>query len=104
MRLRLQAIGTGLVSRCTVAVLALLATLLLPPTTARAANPPTLSMSFGADSIPVGGSTNLGFVIANPNGATFLTGIGFTDSLPAGLVVSTPNGLSSSCNVPVSAA
>ena len=60
-------------------------------------SPPTISKSFGASSVPVGGTTSLSFTIANPNGAASLTGVGFTDNLPAGLVVSTPNGLSGPC-------
>jgi hypothetical protein len=59
--------------------------------------PPTITEQFGATSIPVGGSTSLMFTVANPNGGSQLTGVGFTDSLPSGLVVSTPNGLSGSC-------
>jgi uncharacterized repeat protein (TIGR01451 family) len=59
--------------------------------------PPTISKSFGAPSIGVNGSTSLSFTIQNPNTATALTGVGFTDTFPAGLVVSTPNGLTGSC-------
>ena len=59
--------------------------------------PPTLSKVFGAASMPLNGSTSLGFTINNPNASTSLTGVGFTDSLPAGLVVSTPNGLTGTC-------
>jgi hypothetical protein len=59
--------------------------------------PPTLSKVFGAASMPLNGSTSLSFTINNPNAATSLTGVGFTDTLPAGLVVSTPNGLTGSC-------
>lgn len=59
--------------------------------------PPGLTKSFGAATIPVGGSTALTFVATNSSTTNGLTGVAFTDSLPAGLVVSTPNGLSGSC-------
>src|SRR5450631_162254 len=58
--------------------------------------PPSIVKSFGAPSIPLNGSTSLSFTISNSNDIT-LTGIGFTDALPSGLVVSTPNGLTGSC-------
>jgi hypothetical protein len=61
------------------------------------ATPPTIAKSFGAASIQVGGSTSLSFTINNPNASLSLTGVAFTDSLPAGLVVATPNGLTGSC-------
>jgi len=59
--------------------------------------PPTISKSFGAASIPLNGSTSLSFTINNPNASTSLSGIGFGDTLPTGLVVATPNGLTGSC-------
>ena len=62
------------------------------------ATPPTVAASFTAASIPLNGSTSLSFTITNPAANTFsLTGVGFMDSLPAGLVVSSPNGLTGSC-------
>jgi len=61
------------------------------------ATPPSIAKSFGAAAIAVGGSTSLGFTIANPASAMAATGLGFTDTLPSGLVVSTPNGLTGSC-------
>jgi IPTL-CTERM motif len=61
------------------------------------AAPPTLAKFFGAVSIPLNGSLSLSFTINNPNASTALAGVGFTDTLPAGLAVSTPNGLSGSC-------
>ena len=58
--------------------------------------PPTISKSFGAASIQLNGSTSLTFTIGNPNTNASLTGVGFSDTLPAGLVISTPNGLTGS--------
>src|SRR4029077_19966782 len=67
--------------------------------------PPSISKSFGAPRIPMNGSTSLSFTITNPGGnAAALTGVGFTDTFPAGIVVATPSGLTSSCNGSISAA
>jgi hypothetical protein len=72
------------------------------------AAPPTVAMAFGAASIPVGGTTSLTYTITNPNAdatidvrpAGFFTGtltnIGFTDTLPAGLLIATPNNIGGS--------
>lgn len=59
--------------------------------------PPVIAKAFSASPILTGSSTALSFSIANPNQSTTLSGIGFTDNLPAGLVVATPNGLSGTC-------
>jgi uncharacterized repeat protein (TIGR01451 family) len=59
--------------------------------------PPTITKAFGATSIPLNGSTSLSFTINNPNGTVSLTGVAFSDTLPAGLVISTPNGQTGSC-------
>ncbi len=61
------------------------------------APPANFTKSFGAGSIPLNGSTSLTFSLANINSGTTLHGIGFSDTLPAGLTVSTPNGLTGSC-------
>src|SRR5262249_12970779 len=59
--------------------------------------PPTISKAFGTGTITVNASTALTFTITNPNAGTALTGIAFTDTLVSGLVVATPNGLTSTC-------
>ncbi|HTC94427.1 MAG TPA: hypothetical protein VK699_13385 [Terriglobales bacterium] len=50
--------------------------------------PPSLSKLFLPDTIQVNGTSLLNFTIINPNSDVTLTGIQFTDALPAGLVVS----------------
>jgi len=52
----------------------------------------SFTKAFGAASIPLNGTTSLTFTLINSNDFDVLTG--FTDALPAGLVVATPNGLS----------
>ena len=61
------------------------------------APPANFTKSFGAPTIPLNGSTSLTFNLANINSGTTLHGIAFSDTLPAGLTVSTPNGLGGSC-------
>ena len=64
---------------------------------AQATLPPTITKSFGTVTLDLTATTSLSFTVGNPNPATDLTGVGFTDTLPSGLVISTPNGLTSSC-------
>jgi uncharacterized repeat protein (TIGR01451 family) len=58
---------------------------------------PTIRKTFGAANIPLNGSTSLSFTVTNPNGSSALTGVSFADTLPAGLLVSTPNGMTGVC-------
>src|SRR5262245_35102874 len=61
--------------------------------------PLTLTQQFGAASIPLNGSTTLTFRISHTSDAGLpISGIGFIDTLPPGLIVATPSGLSSSCD------
>ena len=62
--------------------------------------PPTLALSFAAPSVRLGGSIALSFTITNPNPSTALTGVGFAGTLPAGLVIATPNGASATTCIP----
>jgi uncharacterized repeat protein (TIGR01451 family) len=65
--------------------------------TVLAVPPPTLTKSFADSQIDLFfGTTALSFTLTNPNTIP-LTGLAFTDTLPSGLVVSTPNGLTGSC-------
>jgi hypothetical protein len=61
------------------------------------ATPPNLSKVFGEVSIGPGASTSLSFTLMNPNHIVTLHALQFSDTLPAGLVISTPNGLAGTC-------
>jgi hypothetical protein len=68
------------------------------------ANPPSISTLFLPNQVSQNQETELSFEIDNPNSNSFppnsdvtLTGVGFTDSLPAGLVVASPSQASNSC-------
>src|SRR6185312_8907053 len=57
--------------------------------------PPVISKAFNPPIIQLAGLSSLSFTITNPNDSQ-LTGVGFLDTLPTGLAVATPNGLTGS--------
>jgi|SRR5579872_1178003 len=59
--------------------------------------PPTLTKSFGASHITVNATASLTFTVGNPNAVT-LSQVAFNDTLPTGLIIATPNGLSTTCS------
>ncbi len=59
--------------------------------------PPSITKTFVPNKFIPGGTTTVSFSITNPNSFVALTGVAFTDSLPSGLVVASPNGLTSTC-------
>ena len=60
--------------------------------------PPAMTKAFGAANISLNQTTSLTFTITNPStNSGGLTGVAFSDNLPAGLVVATPNGLANTC-------
>jgi hypothetical protein len=59
--------------------------------------PPSISKSFNATHIPVGGTSTLTFTITNPNTTHGLAGLAFTDPLPSGLAVANTPNASTTC-------
>src|SRR5439155_20887603 len=59
--------------------------------------PPVVSKSFNPTTIFVNGTSVLTFDAVNPNSATTLTNVNFTDTLPAGLIIATPNNINGVC-------
>ncbi len=59
--------------------------------------PPVIAKSFGTNILNFNSGTTLSFKVTNPNPTIALTGIAVSDTLPAGLIISTPNGLVGTC-------
>lgn len=60
-------------------------------------NPPTLSKAFAPASIPVGGTSTLTITLTNPNPTPATLSAALVDNLPAGVVVASPAGASTTC-------
>src|SRR5437016_435303 len=61
------------------------------------ANPPSITKSFSPTSIALNANSTLSFNITNPNTNVALSGVAFTDTLPAGLVVAATPNVTGSC-------
>jgi hypothetical protein len=61
-------------------------------------NRPTITKTFGAGPLYVNAMVSLSFTITNSSVGADLHGVSFTDPLPAGLLVASPNGLLGTCN------
>lgn len=59
--------------------------------------PPTVAASFGPSTVVLGNAGTLTFVLTNPNTAGTLTGIAFSNALPAGLIFGSPSNLTTTC-------
>lgn len=65
--------------------------------TLTAISPPVLTKTFGASNIDTRATTSLTFNLRNPNISLSLSGLAFSDTLPAGLVIATPAAITGSC-------
>jgi len=68
---------------------------------AQAQSPPTIVKAFSAATVGLNGSVTLTFTLTNPNPATDLTGVSFSDDMPAGLLIANPDSLSGTCDTSV---
>ena len=56
--------------------------------------PPAIAKDFSPASILLNGTSELSFTVGNPNGHVALTGVDFSDTLPAGVTVASNGGVS----------
>jgi uncharacterized repeat protein (TIGR01451 family) len=59
--------------------------------------PPSITKAFAPTSIQAGTPSTISFIISNPNNATTLSGISFTDTYPSGLVNTAPLVTTNTC-------
>jgi uncharacterized repeat protein (TIGR01451 family) len=74
-----------------------------PATASATISPPVNSIAFGVSQTPLNGTTTLTYNISNPNPAASLSGIAFTNFLPAGLAVAPTANVSNTCGGTVTA-
>ena len=60
-------------------------------------SPPVITKAFSPTTVTSGSGSTLTFTLQNANTGTALTGVGFTDTFPAGVIVATPSGLATTC-------
>lgn len=84
-------------------VAAVVACLLAPATAQAQVAPPTATAFFSQDFTTAGTDVGMGLAVANPNLGLPLTGVGVGLTLPAGLVISTPSQLTTTCDGTVTA-
>ena len=65
---------------------------------AGAQSPPTIAKAFSAATVGLNESVTLTFTLANPNPATDLTGVSFSDDMPSGLLIANPDSLGGTCD------
>ena len=70
-------------------------------TGAQAQSPPTIAKAFSAATVGLNQSVTLTFTLTNPNPATDLTGVSFSDDMPAGLLIANPDSLGGTCDTSV---
>jgi uncharacterized repeat protein (TIGR01451 family) len=87
--------------RTTQLIFALLLTAVAFSGLAQAQSPPTIAKSFSAATVSLNGSVTLTFTLTNQNPATDLTGVSFSDDMPAGLLIANPDSLSGTCDTSV---
>jgi len=61
------------------------------------AKPPTITKAFSGGFVSTSQASALTFTLTNPNATVALTGVAFTDTFPAGLVVANPANANTGC-------
>jgi uncharacterized repeat protein (TIGR01451 family) len=91
----------AILKRCLYRVLPALLLAMALVTGAQAQSPPTIVKSFSAATAGLNQSVTLTFTLTNPNPATDLTGVSFSDDMPAGLLIANPDSLGGTCDTSV---